>query len=223
MFFLRSILLCFALAFSQAAGPVAAADLTGSVHVIDGDTFDVGRVRIRLFGIDAVEHDQTCQSRQGQRLACGRWVIEQVRALYEGRQAVCADTGARSYGRVVASCRIAGEDVGRRLVSDGLAFAYLEYSDRYLPEQRQAERADRGLWQTAWQPPAEFRHRPQATAPVQAASGCVIKGNISSSGRIYHVPGGRDYDATVITPSRGERWFCSEAEARAAGWRAARR
>jgi hypothetical protein len=49
---------------------------------------------------------------------------------------------------------------------------------------------------------------------------CLIKGNISDKGeRIYHVPGGRYYDATVIELSKGERWFCSEAEARAAGWR----
>lgn len=53
--------------------------------------------------------------------------------------------------------------------------------------------------------------------------GCDIKGNISASGeRIYHVPGQRYYDATVVWPLRGERWFCSEAEARAAGWRRAK-
>jgi hypothetical protein len=49
---------------------------------------------------------------------------------------------------------------------------------------------------------------------------CRIKGNISAAGeRIYHVPGQRYYDATFIDPQAGERWFCSEAEARAAGWR----
>lgn len=49
----------------------------------------------------------------------------------------------------------------------------------------------------------------------------VIKGNISfnTGERIYHVPGGNFYNATVISPSQGERWFCSEQEARAAGWR----
>jgi len=48
----------------------------------------------------------------------------------------------------------------------------------------------------------------------------LIKGNIGSKGdRIYHVPGGRWYDKTRIDTGKGERWFCSEAEARAAGWR----
>lgn len=50
--------------------------------------------------------------------------------------------------------------------------------------------------------------------------GCEIKGNISSSGeRIYHMPGQRFYDKTVISESAGEKWFCTEDEAIAAGWR----
>ncbi len=51
---------------------------------------------------------------------------------------------------------------------------------------------------------------------------CPIKGNISSA-HIYHMPGQRDYCKTVIDESKGERWFCSPAEAEAAGWRAAQR
>lgn len=58
-----------------------------------------------------------------------------------------------------------------------------------------------------------------------AMPGCKIKGNVSfhSRERIYHVPGQKDYAATVINRKYGERWFCTEAEARAAGWRKARR
>lgn len=50
---------------------------------------------------------------------------------------------------------------------------------------------------------------------------CDIKGNISvhSGERIYHVPGQRYYASTIIRPEYGERWFCSEAEARSSGWR----
>ena len=40
--------------------------------------------------------------------------------------------------------------------------------------------------------------------------------------RIYHVPGGCYYDQTPINTSKGERWFCTENEARAAGWRRSR-
>jgi hypothetical protein len=52
-------------------------------------------------------------------------------------------------------------------------------------------------------------------------AGCNIKGNVSinSGERIYHVPGQRYYAETAIRPEFGERYFCSEQEARAAGWR----
>ncbi|MGN6917326.1 sunset domain-containing protein [Neisseria sp. P0017.S004] len=49
-----------------------------------------------------------------------------------------------------------------------------------------------------------------------------MKGNIGNSGRIYHVPGTAAYEKTKIDEAKGERWFCSEDEARAAGWRAPR-
>ena len=53
--------------------------------------------------------------------------------------------------------------------------------------------------------------------------GCNIKGNINDRGEyIYHMPGQKYYSRTVISTSRGERWFCSEEEAQAAGWRRAK-
>ena len=69
-------------------------------------------------------------------------------------------------------------------------------------------------------PPWEWRRgvRLADTTPDQPGD-CAIKGNIARSGeRIYHVPGGRWYDRTKISTAKGERWFCSEEEARAAGW-----
>jgi hypothetical protein len=64
-----------------------------------------------------------------------------------------------------------------------------------------------------------------AKTVITTRSSCDIKGNISinSGEKIYHVPGQEHYDETVISPQYGERWFCSEAEARAAGWRRAKR
>lgn len=74
---------------------------------------------------------------------------------------------------------------------------------------------------------------PPAPAPTTAAAACPqgcqaetptcrIKGNINAEGvKIYHVPGGGSYTATVINPANGERWFCTGAEAVANGWRAA--
>ncbi len=65
----------------------------------------------------------------------------------------------------------------------------------------------------------------RAALAAEAAPGdCVVKGNISRSGeRIYHMPFHQHYDQTKIDESAGERWFCSEVEALAGGWRRALR
>ena len=55
---------------------------------------------------------------------------------------------------------------------------------------------------------------------AEESDNCTIKGNVNTQGeRIYHVPGDKYYEETRISASHGERWFCSEQEARAAGWR----
>lgn len=62
---------------------------------------------------------------------------------------------------------------------------------------------------------------PFYAAPAQAA--CLkIKGNVNWDGeRIYHCPSWRDYDKTTVVPGEGDQYFCTEAEAIAAGFRAA--
>ncbi|MBT8475582.1 MAG: thermonuclease family protein, partial [Alphaproteobacteria bacterium] len=58
----------------------------GRITVVDGDTIDVGGTRVRLFGIDAPEGDQTCTRPDGAVWACGTWATAQVRALYQGKR-----------------------------------------------------------------------------------------------------------------------------------------
>jgi endonuclease YncB( thermonuclease family) len=70
----------------------------------------------------------------------------------------------------------------------------------------------------------EARAKQVPKEPVPAPDPkCRIKGNINGKGeKIYHVPGDVNYEETRIDTGRGERWFCTEEEARAAGWRAPR-
>ncbi len=82
---------------------------------------------------------------------------------------------------------------------------------------------------TTWKPPTVTTWKPAPTAvPTQApvvSCNRNIKGNISytTGEKIFHVPGQEDYNSTIIRAYFGERWFCTEAEARAAGWRKAKR
>ena len=204
--------------------PASAQSFSGTVLVIDGDTLDVGRTRVRLHAIDAPEGAQTCEDGRGGAWACGTWATERVRAAFGGQRAVCAQVDTDRYGRVVARCAVGGVDMGARIVAEGWAMAYRRYGMDYDLEEKGAAVAGRGIWSGGVEAPEAYRARLRTSAASGSTpDGCAIKGNISGSGQIYHMPGQADYDATVITESRGERWFCSEAEAQAVGWRRARR
>jgi hypothetical protein len=148
-------------------------------------------------------------------------VSRAVQGMLRGQTATCAALDTDRYGRIVASCTVNGVDLGESLVSQGLAFAYPRYSDRYVTTEISARASDAGLWSFATQTPAVYR---MACTAGRAAPdpGGAIKGNISANGRIFHLPDGPFYARTGIDMTKGERWFCSVDAALAAGWRAAR-
>ncbi|HEY7672620.1 MAG TPA: thermonuclease family protein [Gammaproteobacteria bacterium] len=205
---------------------------TGPATVIDGDSLEIGATSIRLYGVDAPEGRQTC----GDGAAtwnCGRAATEKLRELVDARKITCRRMDTDSYGRTVAVCRNGAVDLAAEMAAAGLALAYRRYSDDYVDEESRAHAQRRGVWASTFTPPWDWRRANnddrESTDNAPAARGtapssrCRIKGNINDAGEhIYHVPGSRSYDATGINESRGERWFCSEAEARRAGWRAPR-
>lgn len=222
MLTLRSLFIPVVLALAVIAQPAPA--LEGAVRVIDGDTLILGSERIRLFGIDAPEKSQRCDP-SGRNWACGDWAAARLRALVVGGVR-CVALDRDRYGRTVARCHSGGRDVAAEMVRLGAATAYRRYSDDYIGQEAEAKAAARGLWNGANAAPGAFRLA-QRQAPAQVArpaGGCAIKGNVSSKGqRIYHLPGQKFYAETRIDPRRGEAFFCTEAEARAAGFRRARR
>ncbi len=196
------------------------------VHVTDGDSLRIGTTRIRLHGIDAPELAQTCRDGRGRDWACGIWARSELDALTRGARILCTGRDTDRYGRIVADCTADGQDLAEALVSRGAAIAFRRYGLDHVAAEDAARRAGRGLWAGSFDPPDAWRAalRVSEVQPVAADQDCAIKGNIARNGeKVYHVPGQRDYDATSINARQGERWFCSEAEARAAGWRRAQR
>jgi len=227
----------------QAAAPQPSAPASslgaaviGVASVIDGDTIEIHGQRIRLYGIDAPEASQLCEL-GGKPWRCGQASANAL-AEYVGRRTVtCKPRDRDRYGRLVAACSVGGARISAWMVREGWAVAYRRYSQDFVADEAAARAAKRGIWRSTFILPWDWRAQRRAAGgtqvarPVSAAasssashrSGCDIKGNINSKGeRIYHVPGGRSYANTVIDPARGERWFCSEAEAQATGWRPAK-
>ena len=210
------------------------APIVGVASIIDGDTIEIHGQRIRFNGIDAPESQQYCDDAKGFEYPCGRRSAEALDTfLAVSRPVRCEFVSWDRYGRYVGDCRRAdGASVAAWLVENGHALDWPKYSNGgYAGQQATASAAKRGIWagpfQAPWDWRAEHRDGGQSTgAPLFAAGngGCNIKGNISADGeRIYHMPGQKYYSVTRITEAKGERWFCSEAEAEAAGWRRSKR
>ena len=218
--------------------------LSGAARVLDGDTIDIatrdhGVVRIRLEGIDAPEGGQRCQLKWYGTWDCGRAATTALAQMTRDRVVTCDDRGPDKYGRTLGVCFTEGRDLNSEMVRIGLAWAFVRYSELYVAEERDARAAKIGVWQAPTQAPWDWRaaqkmpnpdlQRPGAVAdlaPAQPAAstqhrpqGCDIKGNVTKSGRIYHTPDSPWYERVKMSLGFGRRWFCSEAEAQAAGWR----
>ena len=198
-----------------------ASELTGKVvGISDGDTFtlltsDKQQVKVRLAEIDAPESGQPYGNKSKQALS----------GLIFGKDVRVVVQTTDRYGRTVGRPYVASLDICAEMVRMGAAWAYRDYlKDKdLLTFESDAKAKKRGVWgllEAQNMPPWEWRRSGRQNP---TSNGCQIKGNINSKGdRIYHVPGRRSYGATKINESKGERWFCSEAEAKAAGWRAPR-
>jgi endonuclease YncB( thermonuclease family) len=201
------------------------ADIIGTASVIDGDTIEIHGQRIRFHGIDAPESGQSCKA-DGVEWRCGQKASLTLADFIGPSPVTCQEQDVDRYGRIVAVCSVRSEDIEAWMVRNGWALAYRQYSQDYVDEETEAQVAGRGIWRGEFVAPWDWRRgkRLQATAIPDSDNGCLIKGNISSSGeRIYHVPGGQYYGPTKISSSKGEQWFCTEADAVAAGWRKAKR
>lgn len=153
------------------------------------------------------------------------------------------------YNRLLRYVYLDGEDVGLSIIANGYGHEYTynipyQKQSEYKKAEKSAESNNLGLWspstcngntskqatttseQTA-EPTSTPTPAPAPTpitsTPAPETTQCLIKGNINNKGeRIYHLPGQQYYDDTIITPAKGERYFCTEAEAQAAGWRRAK-
>lgn len=191
-----------------------------AVRVVDGDTLEIDGQTVRLHGIDAPEAGQSCRSAKGGTWPCGKVAIHALEKIVLSKNVKCDDRGTDGYGRTIGVCRVDGEDVDAKMVSLGLAWAFRKYSTDYVALEDQARATQIGVWQAATAPPWDYRAVKWEGAQQQAPKGCPIKGNISDNGHIYHVPWSPWYSKTKVSPDQGEHWFCTEAEAIAAGWRA---
>jgi endonuclease YncB( thermonuclease family) len=138
----------------------AAAEITGTAQVIDGDTIRIGDTRIRLWGIDAPEGRQTCQGRNGDVYECGRDSTAVLNELIRGQPVKCDVKDRDRYGRVVAVCRTEAGELNATMVRRGWAVEYKQFSrGRYSRDQAEAQHEGVGIWSGRFEMPWDWRRQ----------------------------------------------------------------
>lgn len=220
---------------------------TAVVH--DGDTIQLGSITYRLDGIDAPELDQMCIDDHADPWSCGLDARDELEKLIGDRTVHCDDLGPDKAfrNRHVGICRADGDaaSLNRQLVRQGLALSVEPAIKLHLKDEAAVAQADgRGLWKGCFVAPQEFRTgkkdgallgracRADRDREIRAAlfpqypampPGCSIKGKFAVRARvtgnigIYHLQGCPSYAGLT----RPDRWFCSEDDAKAAGFRRA--
>jgi endonuclease YncB( thermonuclease family) len=223
--------------------------LAANSVVRDGGAIDVVGVTYRLGGIDAPAADQVCIDDHADSWACGAETRDQLTALIGDRDVHCEDLGTdTAYSKWHVGICTAGADttsLNQLLVRRGLAVNSASAGQsRFVDDETDAKTNRRGLWKGCFVAPKDFRSgrkdgallgsacRADKDREIRAAlfpqeptmpPGCGIKGkyalraHVTGNVGIYHLQACQSYPA-MTNP---DRWFCSEDDARASGFRKA--
>ena len=148
----RICFVSFLIAFSNSIYP----DVSGYAQVIDGDTIQIGALRIRLSGIDTPELHQTC-TRNDSIWKCGRESAEMTAHLIDEKSVRCIGNVYDMYDRLLAVCFSHHGNINSILVRKGMALAYRYYSSDYITEEEEARQNKIGLWSGEFVMPWEWR------------------------------------------------------------------
>ena len=167
---MRRFVLAFAL---LGCTPCLAEPLTGPATVVDGDTLDLHGTRVHLYGIDAPEAGQLCETAAGRSYPCGHEATRLLRKRIGEGPVSCETHKADAKGRLMATCKAGGDDLSAWLVSQGYALASRTVTGAYVRQEARAWATRKGIWAGTFEPPADWRHdhrRLEAAAGTEPAA-----------------------------------------------------
>jgi endonuclease YncB( thermonuclease family) len=208
--------------------PFKSTIVEGTASAVAGDVLRLQGQLVRLDGVEAPDREQRCGTAtptkgQSKRWACGEAAVEMLARTVRGKTVRCSLSGTDDLGRPRGSCLIGETNVGAELVRVGLAFSDGGLLSGFGSLERDARNQKLGIWRGDADRPSEHRAKLWAEAKKAAPEGCPIKGQMVGDAKRYVMPWQQDYARARVRTQKGERWFCSEQEAKAAGWKVAER
>ena len=130
--------------------------IEGKVKIIEGDTIHIGNNKIRLYGIDAPEINQTCTIEKII-WECGFESSLALESIISEKEVQCEIVDIDRYKRFVAKCFVKNINLNQYMVQNGWAVAYRYYSDDFIKNEEIAKKNKAGIWQGEFLEPYLFR------------------------------------------------------------------
>ncbi len=167
------ILVCAAFLWAR---PSQAEELIGAATAVEGDIIEIDGQCIRLFGVDAPKHEQTCIDKAGEAYRCGEQATRALDNLVRGKIVRCERRNTDNAGRLISVCSVGKLDIGARMVDEGYAISSAHYPNRYGRNELQAQARKKGLWAGTFETPWDYTKRMRrANVPVASGGDCAIK------------------------------------------------
>ncbi len=187
------------------------------LRVVDGDTLAVNNLRddsenrVRLLGLNAPEISE-CGGEHSKKF---------LDELVTTKGIEFKKVGVDSFGRVVAKIVVDKVDIAPEILRNGMAKVddaskdhikadskpTAEYLDVLRKAESEAKNAELGIWSK----------KCVAEEPKRDPS-CVIKGNYRDGKKVYYLPSCSQYKNVVVEEQAGDKWLCSESEAKTLGF-----
>lgn len=170
--------------------------------VIDGDSFKIGNDQtIRFLSLDAPDI----------KYCAGKEAKDVLTKKIEGKTVILKELKTDKYGRIMAMVFLNGENINEYMIKNGLALHLWDNTKelKILGQANDFARDNRlGIFS------------PECYQTEPPSPKCSIKGSINpaTKEKTYTYPGCDRYSLTVIEKYKGEDWYCTESEAKKAGY-----
>lgn len=153
-FVLVVMVLCFGIALNYWASASS-----GYIKIVDGDSLEIGKRRIRLQGIDAPEYIQYCFKPNKKRYSCGLRSKDYLEKMVKQShyQINCKVVGYDRYRRELSECFSQNKNLNLEMIKNGWAVAYRTDNTDYLQAEKQAKSEKKGIWKGKFMRPEYFR------------------------------------------------------------------